>query len=150
MGFIQFFFLLPTKAKFLHGFAQNEQLKSKAESVWQQLDGWSPWLLILTVVLGIGIAAYYYSAFNQMPGRHYKIKYWGFSFAIAIAISLIATAAIEYIFIQTNMKWRELHQLYWLFALNNAFYCAILYFLTSVVWCNYFSTNAYKFLRFRS
>lgn len=58
MGIIKIFFLLPSKGKFLQNFANNDQLKAQAEQVWRQLDGLSPILLILTAVLGIGLAIY--------------------------------------------------------------------------------------------
>lgn len=147
MGIIKIFFLLPSKGKFLQSFAHNEHLKAQAEQVWRNLDGLSPWLLLLTAVLGIGLAIYYYTAYNEMSGRHYKIKYWCLWAGIAAILSLIGTVAFEYIGIKTNIK-TGLSSLYWLCAINNALYCAVLYFVTSVVWCNFCRTNAYKFLKF--
>lgn len=147
MGIIKIFFLLPSRGKFLQGFANNDQLKAQAEHVWRQLNGLSLVLLIATAVLGIGLASYYYSMYNQMPGRHYKIKHWGLWAAIASILSFVGTIVIEYVCIKTNIK-TGLASLYWLCALNNAIYCFILYFLTSWVWCNFGRTNAYKFLKF--
>ncbi|WP_297675115.1 hypothetical protein [uncultured Bacteroides sp.] len=148
MGIIKIFFLLMSKGKFLQNFAHNEQLQAQAEQVWRQLDGYSPILLIITAVLGIGLAIFYYDRYNEMPGRHYKISHWGIWGGIAFFLSLIVTVTIEYVCIKTHIK-TGLTSLYWLCALNNALYCAILYFLTSLVWCNLFRTNAYKFLKFR-
>ncbi len=147
MSIIKIFFLLPSRGKFLEEFAGNDQLKAQAELVWRQLDGLSPILLILTAVLGIGLSIYYYTGYNEMPGRHYKIKHWGIWATIAFILSLVVTAVIEYVGIKTNLR-SGLTSLYWLCALNNALYCIILYFLTSLVWCNFFQTNAYKFLKF--
>lgn len=146
MGIEKIFFLLPTKGKFLNGFAHNEQLKTQADNVWRQLDGLSPVLLIACVVIGIGLAVFYYTAYNEMPGRHYKVKHWLLWGVISFALTLIATAIIEYVGIKTNLK-SGISSLYWLCAINNALYSLILYFLTSVVWCNCFRTNAYKFLK---
>lgn len=140
------FFLLPSKGKFLQNFAQNEQLKAQAEQVWRRLDDLSLILLIMTVFIGIGLAVYYYTSYNEMPGRHYKVKHWGIWAAVAFALSLVGTVLIEYFGIKTNIK-SGLTSLYWLCALNNAIYCFILYFFTSLVWCKFFRTNAYKFLK---
>ena len=149
MGIIKIFFLLPSRGKFLQGFAGNDQLKAQAELVWRQLDGLSPVLLILTAVLGIGLAIYYYTGYNEMPGRHYKIKHWCIWAVIAVILSLVGTAVIEYVCIKTNIHTGLITSLYWLCALNNALYCLILYFVTSLVWCNIIGrTNAYKFLKF--
>lgn len=147
MGIIKIFFLLPSRGMFLQGFAGNDQLKAQAEQVWRQLNGLSSVLLILTAALGFGLAIYYYTGYNEMPGRHYKIKHWSLWTAIAFILSLVGTAVIEYVGIKTNIR-TGLTSLYWLCALNNALYCVILYFLTSLVWCNIGRTNAYKFLKF--
>lgn len=146
MGIIKVFFLLPSKGRFLQNFAHNEQLKAQADQVWRQLDGFSPVLLIVCAVVGAGLAIYYYTGYNELPGRHYKIKYWGVWAAVSFVLTLIATAMIEYVGIRTNLK-TGLASLYWLCAINSALYCFVLYFLTSVVWCNFCRTNAYKFLK---
>lgn len=147
MSIIKIFFLLPTKGKFLQNFANNDQLKAQAELVWRQLDGLSPIMFILSVIIGIGLAIYYYTGYNEVPGRHYKIKHWGLWAAIAFVLSLVVTAVIEYVGIKTHLN-SGLTSLYWLCAINNALYCLILYFVTSVFWCNFCRTNAYKFLKF--
>lgn len=147
MGIDKIFFLLPSKGKFLNNFAHNDLLKAQADQVWRQLDGLSLVLLIACAVIGIGLAIYYYTGYNEMPGRHYKIKHWGIWAIISFVFTLITTAVIEYVCIKTNIK-TGLTSLYWLCALNNALYSLVLYFLTSVVWCNFCRTNAYKFLKF--
>lgn len=147
MGIIKIFFLLPTKGKFLQNFSDNDQLKVQAELVWRQLDALSPWLLIITAIIGIALSIYYYTGYNEMPGRHYKIRYWGILGVIAAILSFICTLAIEYLGIKTNIT-KGVSSLYWLCALNNALYCIILYIATSVIWCNFCRTNAYKFLKF--
>lgn len=146
MDVIKIFFLLQSKGKFLQGFASNDQLKAQAELVWRQLEGLSPILLILTAVLGISLAIYYYTGYNEMPGRHYKIKHWCIWAAVALVLSFVSTLIIEYLGIKTNIK-TGLTTLYWMCALNNALYCLVLYFFTSVVWCNTGRTNAYKFFK---
>lgn len=143
---IKFFFLLPSKGKFLQGFAHNEQLKAQADQVWRHLDGWSPWLLLITVLLGICMAGFYYTKYNEMPGRHYKVSHWGVIGIITVILSFIATLVVEYFGIKTNIK-SGISALYWMCALNNAIYCALVYLITSAVWCNLFPTNAYKFLK---
>lgn len=148
MGLDKIFFFLPSKGKFLQNFAQNDQLKAQADQVWRQLDGLSLFLLIVTAVLGIGLAIYYYTGYNEMPGRHYKIRHWCIWGIIAVVLSLICTVVIEYVGIKTNIK-TGLTSLYWKCAANNATYCFILYVLISFVWCNFCRTNAYKFLKFR-
>ncbi|WP_305156519.1 hypothetical protein [uncultured Muribaculum sp.] len=139
------FFLLPKKGKFLDSF-HNDNLKNQAELVWRSLDGWTPWLLLIMAVLGIGLAAYYYKPYNDMPGRHYKVSHWAIWGIISVALTFIATLCIEYFGIKTNLR-TGLNNIYILIALNNAIYCAILYFVTSVVWCFIGPTNAYRLFK---
>lgn len=145
MSLINFFFLLPSKGKFLNGFT-NEQLKSQADNVWRHLDGMSPVLLIAGVAIGIALAVFYYTAYNEMPGRHYTVKHWTIWAIISFVLTLVVTAVIEHIFIKTNLK-SGISSLYWLCAINNALYSLILYFVASLVWCNFLPTNAYKYLK---
>ena len=139
------FFLLPKKGKYLNSFS--EQLKPQADAVWRSLDGWTPWLVIIMAVLGIGLAAYYYKPYNDMPGRHYKVSHWAIWGVISVALTFIATLCIEYFGIKPHLPKTGLNNLYILTALNNAIYCAILYFVTSVVWCNIAPTNAYRLFK---
>lgn len=139
------FFLLQSKGKFLNHFT-NDNLKTQADAVWRQLEGWTPGLLIIMAVLGVGFAAYYYKPYNDQPGRHYKMTHWAIWGVISIALTFIATLCIEYFAIKTNLK-SGLTSLYMLTALNNAIYCAILYLVTSVVWCMCLPTNAYRFFK---
>jgi hypothetical protein len=141
---IDIFFLLPAKGKFLNNF--NEQLKQQADFVWRELDGLSLILFLGGVIIGVGFAIYYYTGFNESPGRHYKMKYWGIWGALSFVLTMIFTVAIEYIGIKTNLN-TGLTELYWLCAINNALYSAILYLVTSFIWCNAFRTNAYKFFK---
>lgn len=139
------FFLLQSKGKFLNNFT-NDNLKSQADAVWRHLAEWTPFLLIIMAVLGVGLAAYYYKPYNNQPGRHYKISHWAVWGIISVALTFITTLCIEYFAIKTNLK-HGLTSLYMLTALNNAIYCAILYLVTSVVWCLALPTNAYRFFK---
>ena len=61
---------------FTRQFQNNDQLFNQARSFWNKLDG-SMWIVIICMlVLGIGIAAYYYTSYNNAPGRHYKPIKW--------------------------------------------------------------------------
>lgn len=147
MGFIKVFIFLPSKGKFLQAFSNNEQLKAQADQVWRQLDVWSIVLLIVTLFIGITLAAYYYTMYNERPGRRYTFKHWCLFASIAFVITFISTIFIEYLGINTNLK-TGIASLYWLCAINNALYCFVVYFITSFIWCNYLPTNAYRFLKF--
>ena len=142
---IDFFFLLPAKGKFLSGF--NEQLRQQANNVWGQLDDLSPFVLILGFILGVGLAVIYYTAFNEKAGRHYKMRYWAIWALLSSVLTMVITIAIEYVGVKTNLK-SGYAELYWLCAIHNALYALGFYLFTSIIWCNAFPTNAYKFFKF--
>ena len=146
MGMDNIFFLLPSKGKFLGSFAHNEQLMQQADHVWRQLDGLAPWLLIGSVAIGIGLCVWYYTGYNNRPGRHYKVKHWVLWMLLAFTLTLAGTLLVEYLGIQTSLR-HGIGSLYWRCAINNVLYSVVLYVLISLVWCNFGRTNAYKFLK---
>jgi hypothetical protein len=143
------FFLLQSKGKFLNQFANNENLKNQANAVWHSLEDIAPFLLAITVVVGAGLAAYYYTSFNNQPGRHYKVKYWGIFAIVSLVLTFVVTMGTEYLLIKTNMK-NGITSLYLKCAISNAIYGIGLYLLTSIVWCNWGRTNAYRLFKFKS
>ena len=146
MSLESIFSLLPKKGEFLNTFT-NDNLKQQADSAWQSLDGLTPLLLLIMVIFGIGLAACYYKPYNNLPGRHYKVSHWAVFYIISVALTFFTTLGIEYFCIKTNIKMYVLISVYMLTALKNAIYCAILYLITSVVWCIYFPTNAYRLFK---
>jgi uncharacterized membrane protein YraQ (UPF0718 family) len=140
--------MLPEKGKFTQQFT-NEQLQAQAAKVWQQLDEWSLVLLVAGILIGVMTAVYYYTTFNNKPGRHYKLIYWLIGLFLASLLGLIFTAIFEYFLIKTNLK-SGIYLLYGKCALNNAFYCALSYLVTSIVWCNYLPTNANRLFKIKS
>lgn len=145
MSLLKFFFFLPEKEKFTQGIA-NEQLIAKVDKLWGDLDELSLILLLGGIAIGVLIAIIYYTAYNEMPGRHYKVKHWGIGFFVTLLITLLFSAAIEYFGLKTSIK-SGLMSLYCICALNSALYSLIAYLLVSFIWCNCLPTNAYKFLK---
>lgn len=139
-------FLLPDKSTFLKQFAQNDQLKSQANVLYNKLDDLSMWIVVGAVVVGIALACIYYKPFNETHGRHYKMKYWCFFLIGSIASVFLLTLGAEWAFIDTKIK-KGIWELYFCGAVSAAIYSALSYFLTSVVWCNLFPTNAYKLFK---
>lgn len=140
----EIFFLLPSRGKFLSGFA-NENLKSQATQVWSRLTNYTSLLIVVSILVGIGLAAYYYKPYNELPGRHYKVSHWSLWGIISVLLTFIITLLIEFLGIHTNLK-TGIYSLYLMTAISNAIYCAFFYFITSLVWCNFLPTNAYRFL----
>jgi hypothetical protein len=124
------FFLLPTKGEFLSAY-ENDELKSQADALWRQLDGWSLGALLIFLVIGGGTACYYYGRYNNQPGRHYRIHHWVW-FAVA---TIVGTGVVEFImykwWIDTNLKGGNIDFLYFKCAAHCAFWSFIVYFIVS-------------------
>lgn len=132
---------------FTRQFQSNEQLFNQARSFWNKLDE-SMWIVVMCVlVLGIGIASYYYTLYNNTPGRHYKPLKWFYFLILTFVITLITSYGIQYMFCTPKLNGASTLEL--MIAIGNSLYACILYFMTSVVWCNILPTNAYRLFKFK-
>ena len=131
---------------FINQFQNNEQLYAQARSFWQQLEAHSFALPIIILVLGIGFAAFYYKPYNDMPHRHYKPLHWLLFLVVTFVVTFLVTWGYEYVSVPPRLQganWLEVK-----IAIANALYTSGCYFLTSVVWCYFCPTNAYRFFKF--
>lgn len=131
---------------FTRPFRDNETLFAQAKSFWRALESSSILLLVTFLVLGIAIAAYYYTAYNNKPGRHYKPVKWALFLAVAAIATFLVTFGIEYAIAQPKLQGAMMLETR--IALGNAIYAAALYFIVSVLWCNALPTNACRIFKF--
>lgn len=134
-----------TQNDFTRQFQHNDQLFNQARSFWNNLEG-SMWIVISMVLLGVCIAAYYYTSYNNAPGRHYKPQKWLLFLGITFFITLLASYGIEHLICEPRLKGAS--TLEFMVAIGNALYACLVYFITSVIWCNAFPTNAYRWFKF--
>ncbi len=139
---------LQSKNDFIGRFCENETLYNKALRFWNAMEGTAVILLVACVVIGILVAAYYYTRFNNQPGRHYKFKYWVEYLFCSAGCVFWATLILEYVLIDSSLlsidsAKSEILKL----SVLNACYAFVVYFITSVVWCNFLPTNACRFLK---
>lgn len=129
------------KSAFLNGFSDNDELYKRANGFITDLESAAIYFLMIFLFIGIGAAVIYYGPFNKEPGRHYHPKYWAIWLGLCFVISLVLTFGVAYVVVKPNLDgaWGVEMKL----SLVNAIYAAIVYLITSVVWCNCFKTNAY-------
>lgn len=139
------FFLVQDRGKFISGFG-HDNLQNQAAQVWNKLEGLTPILLLISVIIGIVLAFYYYKPYNEQPGRHYKVSHWTMWGLIATGFTLFATFLIEFFCIKTNLR-TGLTSLYIMTAISNAIYSALFYLFISIIWCYAIPTNAYRFFK---
>lgn len=131
---------------FTRQFGDNKALYNQARAFWGKLENVSILILLIFIVLGISLAAYYYKPYNDKPGRHYKLGHWTVFLIITIILTFAVTLGFEYFAVEPKIKgaaWLETK-----IAICNALYAVGVYLLTSVVWCNFnLPTNACKIFK---
>ena len=131
---------------FLSQFQNNESLYQQARVFWNKLEGISTILLIIFLVLGILLAFFYYKPYNNRPGRHYTPAHWLFFLLVTFIAGFAVTYGVKYLMVppRLNGAWK----LEFMIALGNAIYASAVYFIVSVLWCNFLPTNAYRLFKF--
>ena len=138
--------LTGSMADFAKPFTENKALYNQARAFWNKLENSSAVIVLIFLVLGIALAAYYYTSYNNSPGRHYTPKHWLFLLLGTILATFLVTLGCEYFAVKPTVQGAFLLEVK--IAVVNALYSAAIYFVTSVVWCNFFRTNAYKLFKF--
>lgn len=133
-------------SNFTKPFQENEALFNQAKSFWRHLDGSMMVVIAIFIVLGIALAITYYKPYNDKPGRHYRPTHWLIFLAITFVLTFSVTWGFEYIAVKPVLKGAAMLEMK--IALGNAIYASVLYFVTSVVWCNALPTNAYRLFKF--
>ena len=135
-----------TMADFVKPFSENKALYNQAKGFWNKLENYSILIVLLFLVLGIACAAYYYTSYNNSPGRHYTPKHWILMFLITVVVTFLVTLGCEYLAVEPKINGAFGVELK--IAIANAIYAGLAYLLTSIVWCNTLPTNAYRMFKF--
>lgn len=131
---------------FSRPFRNDEVLYKQARDFWNQLDS-AVWLCFgFMLVAGVGFAIYYYTAFNNQSGRHYKPNFWWLFMLLLFLLVLVVTLGLELLIAPPRLEGAFLVEMK--VAAINAIYSLFLFVITSFVWCNSpLPTNAYRYLK---
>lgn len=135
-----------TMADFAKPFSGNKALYNQAKGFWNKLENSSLVIVLIFLILGIAWAAYYYTSYNNSPGRHYTPKHWILLLLATVVVTFLVTLGFEYLAVEPKINGAFLLEVK--IAIANALYAALVYLLTSIVWCNTLPTNAYKMFKF--
>ena len=135
-----------TMADFAKPFSENKALYNQAKGFWNKLENNSLLIVLIFLVLGFAWAAYYQTSYNNSPGRHYTPKHWILLLLTTVIVTFLVTLGFEYLAVEPKINGAFLLEVK--IAIANALYAAFIYLLTSIVWCNTLSTNAYKMFKF--
>jgi len=133
-------------ADFTRPFRDNEAMYKQARAFWDKLENYSMIIFLICLFLGIALACYYYKPYNNSPGRHYKLNHWLVFLLITVVLTFLVTLGFEYFAVPPKIT--DSFGLEAKIALGNAIYAAIVFFVTSVAWCNIGSTNACRIFKF--
>ena len=132
---------------FTRQFQDNEQLYNQARLFWNNIGG-SLWIVLgCALILGIGIAAYYYTIYNNVPGRHYKPLKWLIFLLITFIVTIVISVVIESLLCDPKLKGAWNLEL--MISVGNSLYACLIYIFTSVIWCNVGPTNAYRIFKIK-
>ena len=146
MDLLRFYGLKPTT---LLDVNQSDEMRDVALSAWSDLSAVAPIFIIIMVAGGLGLAAYYYTAYNNQPGRHYTPKHWAIFYAINIIGVLILTWLVAWL-AQKDYGINGLGDIRGRLVACNTLYAIGLYLIVSLIWCNTsLKTNAYRLLKIK-
>lgn len=132
---------------FTKQFGDNETLYKQAMSFWNSMEGVALFFFITMAIIAIGMAIYYYTAYNNQPGRHYKPKHWIIMGATVCLVTLAVTLGLEYVLTKPKVNGWFVVGLKAAFA--NMLYALGLYFIVSWIWCQFnLPTNACRIFKF--
>lgn len=135
-----------TMPDFVKQFNNNKALYDQARGFWDRLENTSSIIVLIFIILGIAWAAYYYTSYNNRPGRHYTPKHWFVMLIVTVVSTFVVTYGFEYFSVEPKVNGANLLEIK--IAIGNAIYVALIYLLTSIVWCNLLPTNAYRLFKF--
>lgn len=135
-----------TMADFAKPFSENKALYNQAKGFWNKLENFSLIIVLIFLILGIAWAAYYYTSYNNSPGRHYTPKHWILLLLATVVVTFFVTLGFEYLAVEPKINGAFLLEVK--IAIANALYAALAYLITSIIWCNTLPTNAYRMFKF--
>lgn len=115
-----------------------------ADAFWPKLDTVCIFSIIILLFVSIGFCIYYFTEYNNQPGRHYHPKHWCGFYLGTTVMTFILTVAIGYLLAKPT---HEATKLIWMTGLGNFVYSILLFGLVSCLWwlCKW-PTNAYKLM----
>ena len=134
--------------KAVEGITDPEEIEKKrrlATKFWTALDSNDIWMLLIMLAITTIICWLYFIPFNKQPGRHYHPGYCALFGLGAIVLSGLAT----YLFCLGIVKVSYDISLVMKMCFMNAFYSLLCVLICSFVFCNYSSTNAYRWFKIR-
>lgn len=132
-----------TKSQFMDKF-DSEDTKKLAENCYNSLDSGSLYIFIFMLVVTIGLCIFYFTAYNNWPGRHYKRWHWIVFYIATVIASFFGSALIGWIIAKPAVA--GYMSLVWDISFGNLLYSLFGFGILSVIWWLFLPTNAYRLI----
>lgn len=132
-----------TKSQFMDKF-DSEETKELAEQCYNSIDAGSFYIFIFMVVITIVLCVFYFTLYNNLPGRHYRRWHWAVFYIISVLTSFFGSSLIGWIIAKPAVS--GYMSLVWDISLGNLVYSFLGFIVLSVVWWLFLPTNAYRLI----
>lgn len=120
-----------------------ERRKRLASRFWNSIDMNDVWMVLIMAAITAIICYAYFIPFNNKPGRHYLPSYCAIFGAFSLLLSFGATLFYCSLIVKINYDMSFVMKV----AAINTVYSLLLYLILSFIFCNYSSTNAYRWFK---
>lgn len=131
-----------TESKFLDKYSQETQ--DIAQNFWNGLSSSCIFFVVSLLFLSVFVCVYYFTAYNNIPGRHYKRSHWVGAYVVSVLLTFFVTVALGYMLNNTALNGSG--YLIWYIAFGNLIYSVIIFGILSCIWFLWLPTNAYRLI----
>ncbi len=140
IGFYKLF--VGTETKFVDSVPEGSQ--DLAENFWASLNSSCLFFILFLVIMSVCLCVYYFTVYNEQPGRHYRRTHWIGSYIGTVVFMFFGTAGLGFLLTKTTVNGSK--SLIWDIAAGNAVYSILIFGVLSVIWWLWLPTNAYRLI----
>lgn len=115
-----------------------------AQRFWNSLNSSCLFFVMFLLAVSTLLCAFYFTAYNEMPGRHYKRNHWIGFYIGTLLVSFFGTAVLGYLLNNTSLNGSS--SLIWDIAFGNLVFSILIYGVLSCIWFMFLPTNAYRLI----
>lgn len=118
------------------------------DGIWDKLNLAAIIVFLAMISISAGMAVYYYTRYNENPGRHYTPQKWGLLYGIEVLLVIAVSIVVVCVFHPTGDFKKVLNYEIQMIIVNTL-YSLVPYLFISWVWCQLgWPTNAYRYIKF--
>lgn len=128
--------------------ANNNLSEDAINGIWDKFNTMALIVIVLMLITSTAMAVYYYTLYNEYPGRHYTPQKWGMLYCLEILVVFVGSLATVFALHPSGDINKVLGFEIQIIVIN-VLYSLVPYLLVSWLWCQCgWSTKAYRFVKF--